>query len=99
MPDGKFVSIPWGDETQDCFYMDFSSIVNSNIIRVSSDTNSSGKERTKILVFKGAMPDGSSPEYQASAYLKVVQQIDGLVVATFENVTSVYQNQKAGYQS
>lgn len=99
MAEGKYVAIPWDPEIPDGdkFYMDFSAVAEDYVIKVSSDKNQTGSARTRILKFRGAMPDGSTPEYQAEAYLRVVQQVDDLVVATFENTTSIYNDQKAGY--
>lgn len=97
MPGGKYVTIPWSDGTSDNLYLDFSTIVEDYTVTVSSDKNTTGVERYKILKFKGAMPDGSTPEYQAEAYLKLVQQVDDLVIATFENNTSIYNDSKAGF--
>lgn len=99
MAEGKFIAIPWEPTLPDGdkFYMDFSTIAEDYIVKISSDKNETGLARTRILKFKGAMPDGSLPNAQAEAFLRVVQQVDDLVVATFENTTSVYNDQKAGY--
>ena len=93
----NLITIPWGDGTEDNFYMDFSNAANDQSIVVSSDENKTGLMRTKVLSFKGAMPDGTIPEAQAVAYLKVVQQVDGLIVATFDNSYSIYDDIKSGY--
>lgn len=93
----QYVSIPWGSNSNDYFYMDFSdALINGNIV-ITSDENNTGMTRQRVLTFKGAMPDETIPEAQAVAYLKIVQQVDNLIVATFENTTSIYSEVKAGY--
>lgn len=88
-----FVAIPWADGTTDYIYLNFSKVESTGIISVSSDSNNSGMERTKIFGFQGVNQEG----FQAVAYLRVLQQIDNLVVATFESQTSIYDDNKAGY--
>lgn len=90
MPGTKenFVTIPWGDGTNDNIYMDFSKVAKGEPIQVSSDDNSSTQERGKVFEFKGKTDD--SGQFQASAYLKVVQQVDNSLVATFEISPSIY---------
>ena len=91
MPTGNnFVTIPWADGTNDNLYMDFSKLETGEPIQLSSDDNSSKKERAKIFEFKGnAVP--SQSQYQASAFLKVVQQVDGSIVASFDMSDSIYK--------
>lgn len=91
MPTGNnFVTIPWADGTNDNLYMDFSKLETREPIQLSSDDNSSKKERAKIFEFKGNVVPSQS-QYQASAFLKVVQQVDGSIVASFDMSDSIYK--------
>ena len=91
MPTGNnFVTIPWADGTNDNLYMDFSKLEPGEPIQLSSDDNSSKKERAKIFEFKGNVVPSQS-QYQASAFLKVVQQVDGSIVASFDMSDSIYK--------
>lgn len=86
----NFVTIPWADGTNDNLYMDFSKLGAGEPIQLSSDDNSSKKERAKIFEFKGNVVPSQS-QYQASAFLKVVQQVDGSIVASFDMFDSIYK--------
>jgi hypothetical protein len=89
-------TIPWDDGSGDNFYLDFSTVDPSNpVIPVSSDENNTGAERTKIIRLRGANTYNTQP--QADAVLKIVQQIDNLIVASFENMVSIYNTKRAGY--
>lgn len=89
-------TIPWDDGSGDNFYLDFSNIDLSNpVIPINSDENNTGIERTKIIRLKGASQVSSQP--QADAVLKIVQQINNLIIASFENFVSIYGTKKAGY--
>ena len=91
MPTGNnFVTLPWADGTNDNLYMDFSKLETGEPIQLSSDDNSSKKERAKIFEFKGNVVPSQS-QYQASALLKVVQQVDGSIVASFYMYGSIYK--------
>lgn len=91
MPTGNnFVTIPWADGTNDNLYMDFSKLETGEPIQLSSDDNSSKKERAKIFEFKDNVVPSQS-QYQASAFLKVVQQVDGSIVASFDMSDSIYK--------
>lgn len=91
MPTGNnFVTIPWADGTNDNLYMDFSKLETGEPIQLSSDDNSSKKERAKIFEFKGNVVPSQS-QYQASAFLKAVQQVDGSIVASFDMSDSIYK--------
>ena len=91
----NYFEISWDDGSGDKFYLDFSKLTQDNpLILVTSDENNTSIERTKILRFRGSV----TPNYpQADTILKVTQQVDNLVLATFENQASIYQNTKAGY--
>lgn len=86
----NFVTIPWADGTNDNIYMDFSKLESGEPIQLSSDENSSGIERAKIMEFKGNVIPSESL-YQASAFLKVVQQVDGSIVVNFDMSDSIYK--------
>jgi len=96
---GTYVPIPWEDGTRDFFYLDFSKIAaGDTVIPVSSDLNNTGVERTKVIRFQGVEPNENSPEgAQAQAVLRIVQQADNLVIATFTQTYSIYEDVKAGY--
>lgn len=99
---GVVVTIPWDDGSGDSFYMDFSRVSEEeSIISLSSDFNNTRMARTKILRFRpsGGNTSGNNINSQADAVLRIVQQVDNLIVATFEQTYSVYgDNQmKAGW--
>lgn len=91
------VSIPWDDGSGDNFYIDYIGIEGSSESRITSDTNLTGVERRKTLVFR-TTTTGVTTAQQAEAYLTVVQMTDSLIVATFFNIASMYDDQKAGYK-
>ena len=81
------ISLPWGDGTTDHIYLKIDP--DSEEIGVYSDVNNTGITRSKNLVFFGSSSQISGSQ-QAKAVLHVVQQINSLVVATFENTVSTY---------
>lgn len=92
------VSIPWNDGSGDNFYIDYTGIEGSSESLITSDTNLTGVERRKTLVFR-TTTTGVTTAQQAEAYLTVVQMTDSLiVVAKFFNIVSMYDDQKAGYK-
>lgn len=91
------VSIPWDDGSGDNFYIDYTGIQGSSESLISSDTNLTGVERRKTLVFRTTKAPVTSAQ-QAEAYLTVVQRTDSLIVAMFEGVVSIYDDMKAGYK-
>lgn len=91
------VSIPWDDGSRDNFYIDYTGIEGSSESLITSDTNLTGVERRKTLVFR-TTTTGVTTAQQAEAYLTVVQMTDSLIVATFFNIVSMYDDQKAGYK-
>lgn len=91
------VSIPWDDGSGDNFYIDYTGIQGSSESLISSDTNLTGVERRKTLVFRTTKAPVTSAQ-QAEAYLTVVQRTDSLIVAMFEGVVSIYNDKKAGYK-
>lgn len=90
------VSIPWNDGSGDNFYIDYTGIEGSSESLITSDTNLTGVERRKTLVFRTTT--GVTTAQQAEAYFTVVQMTDSLIVATFFNIVSMYDDQKAGYK-
>lgn len=94
------VSIPWDDGSGDNFYIDYTGIGGSSESLITSDTNLTGVERRKTLVFRTTTNRVATAQ-QAEAYLTVVQMtdsLDSLIVATFSNIVSLYDDAKAGYR-
>lgn len=91
------VSIPWDDGSGDNFYIDYTGIEGSSESLITSDTNLTGVERRKTLVFRTTTAAVATAQ-QAEAYLTVVQMTNSLIVATFSNIVSMYDDQKAGYK-
>lgn len=90
------VTIPWDDGSGDNFYIDYTGIGGSSESLITSDTNLTGVERRKTLVFRTTTTRVATAQ-QAEAYLTVVQMTDSLV-ATFSNIVSLYDDVKAGYR-
>lgn len=76
------VTIPWDDGSGDNFYIDYTGIGGSSESLITSDTNLTGVERRKTLVFRTTTTRVATAQ-QAEAYLTVVQMTDSLIVATF----------------
>ena len=88
--------IPWGDGTNQNFYLDFSNVQENGQILVTSDKNTQGIQRVKVIGFKGISEkvDNNQP----IAYLQVLQQVDNTkVVATFDSIKSLYSNISSQY--
>lgn len=92
------ITIPWNDGSGDSFYIDYTGIEGSSESLITSDTNLTGVERRKTLVFRTTTTKVATAQ-QAEAYLIVVQMTDSLIVATFSNIVSLYNDVKAGYRS
>ena len=95
------ISIPWGDGTNQNFYLDFSNVQENGQILVTSDKNTQGIQRVKVIGFKGISFKGISEKVdnnQPIAYLQVLQQTDNSVVATFDSNVSIYDDNKASYK-
>lgn len=88
------ISIPWGDGTNQNFYLDFSNVQENGQILVTSDKNTKGIQRVKVIGFKSEKVDNNQP----IAYLQVLQQTDNSVVATFDSNVSIYDDNKASYK-
>ena len=91
------ITIPWDDGSGDSFYIDYTGIEGSSESLITSDTNLTGVERRKTLVFKTTTANVGTAQ-QAEAYLTVVQRTDSLIVAMFNGVVSIYDDKKAGYK-
>ena len=52
------ISIPWGDGTNQYFYLDFSKIQENDQVLVTSDKNTQGIQRVKVIGFKGISEKG-----------------------------------------
>ena len=87
------ISIPWYDGTNQNFYLDFSNVQENGQILVTSDKNTQGIQRVKVIGFKGISEkvDNNQP----IAYL---QQTDNSIVATFDSNVSIYDDNKASYK-
>lgn len=86
------IAFEWGDGSGDRLYLKLEA---SGEIGVYSDVNNTMTTRTKNITFNGSQVDLEEGQ-QAKAILHVVQQINSLVVATFENTVSVYTNIGSG---
>jgi hypothetical protein len=91
------IIIPWDDGSGDSFYIDYTGIEGSSESLITSDTNLTGVERRKTLVFRTTTANVGTAQ-QAEAYLTVVQRTDSLIVAMFKGVVSIYDDKKAGYK-
>lgn len=100
------ISIPWNDGTNQNFYLDFSNVQENGQILVTSDKNTQGIQRVKVIGFKGISEkvDNNQPiaykvdNNQPIAYLQVLQQTDNSIVATFDSNVSIYDDNKASYK-
>ena len=88
--------IPWNDGTNQNFYLDFSNVQENGQILVTSDKNTQGIQRVKVIGFKGISEkvDNNQP----IAYLQVLQQTDNSIVATFDSNVSIYDDNNASYK-
>ena len=91
------ITIPWDDGSGDSFYIDYTGIEGSSESLITSDTNLTGVERRKTLVFRTTTANVGTAQ-QAEAYLTVVQRTDSLIVAMFKGVVSIHDDKKAGYK-
>ena len=87
--------IPWGDGTNQNFYLDFSNVQENGQILVTSDKNTNGIQRVKVIGFKGISEQVDNN--QPIAYLQVLQQTDNSIVATFDSIKSLYSNISSQY--
>ena len=90
------ISIPWGDGTNQNFYLDFSNVQENGQILVTSDKKTNCIQRVKVIGLKGISEqiDNNQP----IAYLQVLHQTDNSIVATFDCNVSIYDDNKASYK-
>lgn len=91
------ITLPWDDGSGDSFYIDYTGIEGSSEFLITSDTNLTGVERRKTLVFRTTASNVGTAQ-QAEAYLTVVQKTDSLIVAMFKGIVSIHDDKKAGYK-
>ena len=102
------VTIPWNQDPSDCLTLDFSessSEGNVAVVHITSTPNNIIPEggtvpvqRVKIIRFKGAQDILSSEladGFVADAVLRVLQQPNDDIVATFEDIYSIYGTEEA----
>lgn len=88
--------IPWNDGTNQNFYLDFSNVQENGQILVTSDKNTNGIQRVKVIGFKGVSEQVDNN--QPIVYLQVLQQTDNSIVATFDSNVSIYDDNKASFK-
>ena len=88
------ITIPWDDGSGDNFYIDYTGIGGSSESLITSDTNLTGVERRKTLVFRTTTTRVATAQ-QAEAYLTVVQMTDSLIVSFYDDVKAGYRQQNA----
>ena len=90
------ICIPWGNDSNDYLTLNFTK---EGIVHVKSTPNtvipeggSAPISRIKILRFRGAEPTSTEAAqgFIAEAVLRVLQQPDDQIVATFEDTYSIY---------
>lgn len=102
------VNIPWNQDPSDCLTLDFlegSSEGNVAVVHITSTSNNIIPEggtvpvqRVKIIRFRGAQDILSSEladGFVADAVLRVLQQPNDDIVATFEDIYSIYGTEEA----
>ena len=102
------VNIPWNQDPSDCLTLDFlegSSEGNVAVVNITSTPNNVIPEggtvpvqRVKVIRFRGAQDILSSElaeGFVADAVLRVLQQPNDDIVATFEDIYSVYESEEA----
>lgn len=83
------ITIPWGDSTEDNFYIDYTDVLNPII---TSDENNTQITRRKVIKYIGnnSVPTGVS-------YLVVEQRFDGLIIPIFETTVPVLDETVPGF--
>lgn len=89
----NLLELPWEDGSGDKIYLDFSKTKTQGIIEFSSDYNWTEVDRTKVLKLNGA----SKNYAQAAVYLQFHQKPNHMVVASFDQSISIYDEVKTGY--
>ena len=91
----EHIKFEWPDGTGDFLYLSVNSTTKE--IDVISDANNTGQNRHYNLVFNGDANAASPGIAQAKAVLHITQQINNLIVATFSDTYSIYDDEKAGH--
>lgn len=81
--ENSYVTIRWGDDTEDNLYLNLSKLDSENLILVSSDDNSSGSIRTITLTFAGTNNTGEASESKVNLF--IIQQADNSLIAKLYN--------------
>ena len=81
--ENSYVTIRWGDSTEDNLYLNLSKLDSENLILVSSDDNSSGSTRTITLTFAGTSNTGEASGSKANLF--ITQQADNSLIAKLYN--------------
>ena len=84
------IEVPWGDSTNDKFYIDFIDIQKREVL-VTSDPNSTGLTRKKEILIT---TNNDNPN--SKVYMKIVQEVHGtgLPLVTFNKVVAIYKKIK-----
>lgn len=81
--ENSYVTIRWGDSTEDNLYLNLSKLDSENLILVSSDDNSSGSIRTITLTFAGTNNTGEASGSKVNLF--ITQQADNSLIAKLYN--------------
>lgn len=90
------ISIPWASGETDSIHLTWndSGIPGDVIVTITSDKNTTGIIRQKNITFTTQALSGP----QASASLRVIQDVEGLVIAKYNDIISMYNEIKAGFK-
>ena len=80
--ENTYVTIKWGDGTNDSYYLSFERFDSEGYIMVSSDKNSSNKLRSNTLEFVATDSNGNPTSNKAT--LLVQQAVNNSLTATFQ---------------
>jgi len=83
------ITIPWGDGSEDNFYLDYTDPINPI---VTSDPNLNHISRRKVIKYttNQNIPNGT-------VYLIVEQRFDGLIIPIFETTVPIIDNTVSGF--
>lgn len=89
--------IPWNDGTGDKVYVNYNPNEKFQTINITSDFNFGNQPRDLIITIQTNSPN-IDPDLQVKFSLLVTQQVDNTkVVATFDNIKSLYSNISSQY--
>jgi hypothetical protein len=90
------ISIPWASGETDSIHLTWndSGIPGDVIVTITSNKNTTGIIRQKDITFTTQALSGP----QASASLRVIQNVEGLVIAKYNDIISMYNEIKAGFK-